>query len=57
MCYKVSYFVKTHNIPTTLVANNDQITMHLVPKIGECTWKSKGTKHTSRYEVWRTRNK
>ncbi len=39
MCYKVPYFVKTHNIPAALVANNGQIGMHLVPKIGECTWK------------------
>jgi hypothetical protein len=57
MCYKVSYFVKTHNIPATLVANNGQIGMHLVPKIGEYTWENKGIKHTSRYEGWRTRNK
>jgi len=50
MCYKVPYFVKTHNIPAALVANNGQIGVDLVPKIGECTWESKGTEHTSSYE-------
>jgi hypothetical protein len=35
MCYKVSYFVKTHNIHAALVVNNGQIGVHLVPKIGK----------------------
>jgi hypothetical protein len=57
MCYKVSYFVKTHNIHVALVANKGQIKVHLVPKIGKYTRENKGIKHTSRYEGWRTRNK
>ncbi len=45
MGYKVVYLVKTYNIPPTLVVNNDQTKIHLVPTVGKKTWKNKGTKH------------
>jgi hypothetical protein len=45
MSYKVIYLVKTYNIPLTLVVNNDQTRINLVPTPGKKTWESKGTKH------------
>jgi hypothetical protein len=45
MGYKVVYLVKAYNIPLTLVINNDQTKIHLVPTIGKKTWENKGTKH------------
>ncbi len=41
---QVVYVVKTYNIPTTLVVNNDQIEMYFMPIVGKHTWESKGTK-------------
>jgi len=45
MVYKVVYFIKTYNIPTTLVIYIDQIGVHLVPTKGERTWEMKGEKN------------
>jgi hypothetical protein len=45
MGYKVAYLVKIYNIPPTLVVNNDQIGVHLVPIVRKWTWENKGTKH------------
>jgi hypothetical protein len=35
MDYRVAYLVKIYNIPPTLVVNNDQIGVHLVPIVRE----------------------
>jgi hypothetical protein len=51
---QVVYLVKTYNIPTILVVNNDQIEMYFMPIAGKCTWESKGTK---RSEVSRIKDK
>jgi hypothetical protein len=45
MAYKFVYFVKAYLIPPTLVVNNYQIRVHLVPNNGARTWEPKGTKH------------
>jgi hypothetical protein len=52
MAYKVAYLIKAFNVPTTLVINIDQISVHLVPTIGERTWEMKGKKdiHVARIE-------
>jgi hypothetical protein len=44
MDYKVTYLIKTYNIPATLVNNKDQIGVHLVPTRGERTWEMKRKK-------------
>jgi len=45
MAYHVTYLTKTYDIPPSLVVNNDQIGIHLVPTIGKCTWENNGSKH------------
>lgn len=45
MGYRFVYFVKGYNIPPTLVINNDQIWVYLVPTAGKWTWEGEGTKH------------
>jgi hypothetical protein len=37
--------VKVNNIPPTLVVNNDQIGVHLVPIVRKRTRENKGSKH------------
>ncbi len=43
--------VKAYNIPPTLVVNNDQIGVHLVPIVRKKTWENKGSKHIQVLEV------
>jgi len=45
MGYWLVYFVKGYNIPPTLVINNDQIGVHLVPTTRKWTWEGEGEKH------------
>jgi hypothetical protein len=45
MAYKVVYFIKAYNIPTTLMICINQIGVHLVPIKGEKTWEMKGEKN------------
>ncbi len=45
MAYHVAYLAKAYDIPPSLIVNNDQIGIHLVPTVGECTWESRGSKH------------
>jgi len=54
MGYKLVYFVKGYNIPPTLVINNDQIRVHLVPIAREWTWEGESTTHI---KVLRIENK
>ncbi len=42
MAYKVVYLVKAYSIPLTLVVNNNQNGVHLVPNGAERTWEPKG---------------
>jgi len=42
MAYKVVYLVKAYSIPLTLVVNNNQNGVHLVPNGVERTWEPKG---------------
>jgi hypothetical protein len=45
MAYQVAYLMKDYNIPPTLIVNNDQTSVCLVPIARERTWESKGLKH------------
>jgi hypothetical protein len=45
MAYRVAYVMKDDNIPPTLIVNNDQTSVHLIPIARERTWESKGVKH------------
>ncbi len=38
MAYQVIYLMKTYNIPPTLVVNNDQTCVHLIPTTKERIW-------------------
>jgi hypothetical protein len=44
MTLRISYLVRTYDIPQSLVVNTDQIGTHLVPMAGERTWEKKGSK-------------
>jgi hypothetical protein len=44
MTLRISYLVRTYNIPQSLVINTDQIGIHLVPMAGERIWEKKRSK-------------
>jgi hypothetical protein len=44
MTFRISYLVRTYDIPQSLVINTDQIGIHLVPMAGERTWEKKRSK-------------
>jgi hypothetical protein len=45
MAHRYVYLLKAYSIPPTLVVNNDQIKVHLIPNKSEITWEPKATKH------------
>lgn len=45
MGYTIAYLVKIYDIFPTLMVNNGQTWIHLVPTIREWTWESNDTKH------------
>ncbi len=45
MVYHITYLVKAYKILPTLVANSDQIGVHLISIVGFKTWENKGSKH------------
>ena len=40
----IAYLVKLYNISPSLVVNNDQTSIHLIPIAGDKTWEKKGSK-------------
>jgi hypothetical protein len=45
MGYMIVYLVKTYNIPTTFVVNDNQTRLYLVPTTREWTWETMDAKH------------
>jgi hypothetical protein len=45
MAQRAAYLVKAHNILATMMLNNDQTGIHIVPSCGARTWAEKGSKH------------
>jgi hypothetical protein len=54
MAYREVYLMKVYNIIPTLIVNNDQTSIHLIPTTRERTWENKGSKHI---QVLRVENK
>ena len=44
MNYRVAYLAKVYGIPSSLVVNSDQTSIHLIPAARGKTWDAKGTK-------------
>ncbi len=51
MAYHVVYLTKAYDIPPSLVVNNDQTNIHLVPTTTKHAWESKGSKHINVFGI------
>jgi hypothetical protein len=51
IAYHVAYLTKAYGIPLSLIVNNDQIGIHLVPITREHIWESRGSKHINVFGI------